>query len=49
MKKIVVTTKDKNKPKVRGSWGNIRPVTMVIPDKTKYTRKSKHKRDTSYD
>lgn len=28
---------------IRGSWNKINPVTKVIPDKTKYTRKVKHK------
>lgn len=29
----------------RQGWGNVNPVTKVIPDKTKYTRKNKHKRE----
>lgn len=28
---------------LRNSWNGINPVTKVIPDKTKYTRKHKHK------
>lgn len=28
---------------IRKDWGNIKPVTKVIPDKKKYKRKSKHK------
>lgn len=28
---------------IRGSWHGINPVTKVIKDKTKYTRKIKHK------
>jgi len=27
----------------RGTWGGIKPVTKVVPDKTKYSRKRKHK------
>jgi len=42
MKKVTVN-RDIKHPKVRGSWGNIKPVTVIIPDKTKYTRKTKHK------
>ena len=33
----------------RGSWGAINPVTKIIPNKKKYTRKEKHKRDYSKD
>jgi hypothetical protein len=29
--------------KSRGSWNGVKPVTKVEKDKTKYTRKSKHK------
>ena len=29
--------------RIRGSWNGINPVTKIIPDKTKYTRKKKHK------
>lgn len=29
--------------KSRGTWGAIKPVTKVVPDKTKYKRKQKHK------
>jgi len=47
--------KKKNKPKdyidmydvykkVRKSWGDVNPVTKIVPDKKKYTRKKKHKR-----
>lgn len=28
---------------IRGTWGNINPVTKIKKDKTKYTRKEKHK------
>ncbi len=28
---------------IRNTWGNINPATKVIKDKTKYTRKIKHK------
>lgn len=34
---------------IRGSWGDVNPVTRVERDKTKYTRKTKHKgKDNSY-
>ena len=34
---------------VRGSWGDVNPVTRIERDKTKYTRKTKHKdKDNSY-
>lgn len=29
---------------IRGSWGDINPVTRIERDKTKYTRKTKHKK-----
>ena len=29
----------------RGSWNGVNPVTKVIPDKTKYSRKKKYKTD----
>ena len=29
--------------KLRRDWGKVRPVTFIMPDKTKYTRKIKHK------
>lgn len=29
---------------IRKDWGNINPVTRVVKDKTKYTRKEKHKK-----
>ena len=29
----------------RRDWGNLNPVTRVVPDKTKYSRKEKHKKD----
>jgi hypothetical protein len=29
----------------RRDWGPLNPVTRVIPDKTKYSRKEKHKKD----
>ena len=28
---------------IRNTWGNVNPTTKVIKDKTKYTRKIKHK------
>ena len=28
---------------MRGDWNGINPATRIIPDKTKYTRKKKHK------
>ena len=28
---------------IRRSWNGINPVTKILPDKTKYTRKKKHK------
>lgn len=28
----------------RKDWGAINPVTRIIPDKTKYNRKKKHKK-----
>lgn len=49
--------KKKSKPRtfyemsktIRGSWGDINPVTKIEKDKTKYTRKQKHKhKDDSY-
>lgn len=33
---------------VRGSWGDVNPVMRVERDKTKYTRKKKHKNNDSY-
>lgn len=29
--------------RIRGDWNGINPVTKVFKDKTKYTRKTKHK------
>lgn len=29
---------------VRRDWGNVNPVTKVIPNKKKYRRKDKHKK-----
>lgn len=29
----------------RRDWGNLNPVTRVVPDKTKYSRKKKHKKN----
>ena len=31
--------------KIRGNWNGINPVTKVYKDKTKYSRKEKHKKD----
>lgn len=28
---------------IRGTWGNIKPITKIMKDKTKYSRKIKHK------
>lgn len=30
---------------LRRDWGGINPITRTMKDKTKYTRKTKHKRD----
>ena len=30
--------------KIRNSWNGVNPVTKIIPDKTKYNRKQKHKK-----
>ena len=30
---------------VRRDWGNVNPVTKVIPNKKKYRRKDKHKKN----
>lgn len=30
---------------LRGSWNGVNPVTKIIPDKTKYSRKKKHKKE----
>ena len=30
---------------IRRDWGNINPVTKVIPNKKKYRRKDKHKKN----
>ncbi len=30
---------------IRRDWGNINPVTQVIPNKKKYRRKDKHKKN----
>lgn len=30
--------------RLRSDWGNVKPVSIVFPDKTKYTRKEKHKK-----
>lgn len=32
----------------RGSWNGVNPVTKVEQDKTKYTRKTKHKNRGDY-
>lgn len=29
--------------RIRKDWGEIRPVTQVVPSKKRYTRKEKHK------
>lgn len=29
--------------RIRRDWNGVNPVTKIIPDKTKYTRKKKHK------
>lgn len=29
--------------KIRGTWGNVNPVTRVIPNKKKYKRQQKYK------
>ena len=29
--------------KIRKDWGEIKPVTQIIPNKKKYSRKQKHK------
>jgi hypothetical protein len=29
--------------KSRGTWGAIKPVTKIVPDKKKYSRKEKHR------
>jgi len=34
--------------KVRGTWGNVNPVTRVVPDKTKYKRHPKYKNKEEY-
>lgn len=34
----------KIKVKVRRSWGIMNPATKVIPNKTKYSRKQKHRK-----
>ena len=33
--------------RLRSDWGNVKPATVVFPDKTKYTRKEKHKKKIS--
>lgn len=30
---------------IRKDWGDINPVQRVVPNKKKYTRKQKHKKD----
>ena len=35
--------KKQEKPKIRGDWGNISPITKVIPNKKK-NPKEKHKK-----
>ena len=35
--------------KIRNSWNGVNPTTKVIPDKTKYNRKQKHKKDYTLD
>lgn len=30
---------------IRKDWNGVNPVTKIIPDKTKYKRKEKHKKD----
>lgn len=30
---------------IRRDWGNVNPVTKVIPNKKKYRRKDKHKKN----
>ena len=39
-KRIVIKVKT---PKVRKDWGKVKPATKIEKDKTKYTRKKKHK------
>lgn len=34
---------------IRRDWGNVNPVTRIMPDKTKYNRKQKHKKGDFYD
>ena len=29
--------------RIRRDWNGVNPITKIIPDKTKYTRKKKHK------
>ena len=31
--------------KQRGDWGDVNPVTKIIPNKKKYKRKEKHKQN----
>lgn len=35
--------KPKKPARPRSDWNGINPVTRIIPDKTKYNRKRKHK------
>lgn len=41
--------KKENMKKYRTTWGILNPVTKIVPDKTKYSRKSKHKKKAGDD
>ena len=43
MKKKETNPTYKAARRIRRDWNGINPVTKMIPDKTKYTRKKKHK------
>lgn len=49
MKKITKnTTQHELYKTIRKDWGDINPITKVNKDKTKYTRKKKHKERFDY-
>ena len=49
--KMAVSNTDKTDiyKHLRRSWGNVNPTSLVHTDKTKYSRKRKHKNQEQYD
>ena len=36
-------------PKVRKTWGGLKPTTRIVPNQTQYSRKEKHKNSLTAD